>query len=248
MIPKVIHYCWFGKNEIPSEIKEYIKTWRNKLPDYQIKLWNEENFDVNENKFTKQAYENKKYAFVSDYVRLYVLKKFGGIYLDTDQEIIKDITPLLKNRLVLGFDDGDAIISCFIASEPNHPAINNILNLYDSMGFINKNGSFNMIPNTIWMQNLLKKEYDLKLNGKVQLLREDIIVYPEDYFHAKSLITGKLNITSNTYGIHHHTLLWVSKKTLIIKFIRQNILIPILGKRIYLKFISKAEKSKTLSN
>lgn len=248
MIPKIIHYCWFGKKEMPDDIKKYIESWKRKLPDYEIKLWNEDNFNINESIFTKQAYELKKYAFISDYVRLYALKKFGGVYLDTDIEIVKDITPLLTNKLVLGFDDGNSIISCFIASEPDHPAVTNILDLYDSMSFINKDGSLNMIPNTIWIQNLLRKEYNIELNGKYQLLNKGIVVYPEDYLHAKSLITGKLNITENTYTIHHHTLLWVSKKTLIIKFIRQNILIPILGKKAYLKFISKSEKNKILDN
>lgn len=236
------------KKEIPSEIKIYIESWKEKLPGYEIKLWNEDNFNINENTFTKQAYELKKYAFVSDYVRLYALKKFGGIYLDTDQEIIKDITSLLSHRVVLGFDDGKSIISCFMASEPNHPAITDILDLYDSMNFINEDGGLNIIPNTIWIQNVLRKKYNLKLNGKYQLLSEDIVVYPEDYLHAKSLIKGKLNITKNTYAVHHHTLLWVSKKTLIIKFIRQNILVPLLGKNIYLKFVSKSEKNKILNN
>ncbi|MTP79575.1 glycosyl transferase [Turicibacter sanguinis] len=234
MIPKIIHFCWFGKNEMPIEIQTCIDSWKKHLPSYEFILWNEENFDINSTLFTKQAYEVKKYAFVSDYVRLYALNKYGGIYLDTDQEIVKPIDEFLSHRMVTGFDDGNGIISCFIGAEKAHPCISNLLDFYGELNFINSDGSYNEIPNTIWIQNLMKEKYGLVLNGKNQVLIEGIHIYSEDFFHCKSLITGKINVTKNTYAIHHHTLLWVSRKTLIIKFIRQNIIVPIIGKNRYL--------------
>ena len=239
MIPKIIHYCWFGKSKLPEKIIKIIESWKEKLPDYEIIVWNEENFNVDNINFTKQAYEAKKYAFVSDYVRLYALYRYGGIYLDTDEEIIKNIDSFLNHNAVLGFDDGNCIISCFMAFKKEHKLIKELLDFYNEVDFIREDKSYELTPNTIWIQNILKNRYGLILNGYRQTLNGDIDVYPEEYFHAKSLITGKINVTSNTYGIHHHTLLWVSKKTLFIKFLRQNIIIPIIGKDNYVKITNR---------
>lgn len=241
MIPKIIHYCWFGNNKIPDEINKYINSWKEKLPNYEFILWNEENFDVNMIKFTQEAYSQKKYAFVSDYARLFALNKYGGIYLDTDVEVIKDINKFLDNSVVLGFDDGNRIISSFIAAEKGHPFVKEMLEFYIKLDFINSDGSLNEVPNTLWMEKVLKSKYGLKMNNDFQKLENGIIVYPDDYFHAKSLITGKINLTKNTYLIHHHTLLWVSKKTKFIKFIRQKIVIPIIGKKLYCKLTDRVK-------
>ena len=107
-IPKIIHYCWFGGKPIPKNLKNYIKSWEKYCPDYEIKEWNESNFDINSNKFIKEAYINKKFAFVTDYVRLYVIYNYGGIYLDTDVEIIKNFDGLLNNELFMGIQQNDS--------------------------------------------------------------------------------------------------------------------------------------------
>ena len=120
MIPKIIHYCWFGKSELPVLAKKCISSWKKYMPDCEIKEWNEENFDVNIIKYTKEAYNYKKYAFVSDFVRFYVLKKYGGIYLDVDVEIIKPLDDLLEYKTILGFESvGRVNPGLILASEPD---------------------------------------------------------------------------------------------------------------------------------
>ena len=116
-IPKKIHYCWFGGNPLPKETVEYIKSWKKYCPDYEIIEWNESNFDINRNLYIKQAYEAKKYAFVSDYVRVFALYKYGGIYLDTDVEVFKDFNDLLDNESFWGFEQENYIATSTIGAK-----------------------------------------------------------------------------------------------------------------------------------
>lgn len=241
MIPKIIHYCWFGNKELPDDIKMYISTWEKNLPGYKIICWNEKNFDVGICDFTKEAYDSGKYAFVSDYVRFYALDKVGGIYLDTDMEILKSIDELLKNNYFLGFEDENGrVASCIIGSKKGHFFNKEILKYYNRRNFILKNGKFDMRPNTLIIEDILTSIYGNKLNGKETVL-DDIHIYPNDYLHPLNIITNKLNITKNTYAIHWHTGLWVGWKTKLIKFIRLNIFIPLFGERGY-RFIEKFRK------
>lgn len=242
MIPKIIHYCWFGKNEMPEKVKECIESWKKYLPEYELMLWNEENFDMNISQFTQEAYKAKKYAFVSDYVRLYALKKYGGIYLDTDIEVLKSMDKFLEDRAILGFDD-DRNLTALMGAEKEHKFFKEAVKFYNGMKFIKEDGGYNDTPNNIWLQNILKDKFNFKENGKLQEVNDGVIIYPEDFFHAKSLITGKLNITENTYAIHHHTLLWVSKKTMFIKLIRQKVIVPLVGKYLYMNIVSKLKSN-----
>jgi hypothetical protein len=240
MIPKIIHYCWFGNGELPDKVKYCIESWKRVFPDYEIKLWNESNFDCNISRFTKEAYNERKFAFVSDYVRLYALKKYGGIYLDVDMEFIKSTNDLLENSLFLGFEEpSGGVASCVIGSEKNHPFIIELLDRYNQMRFINEDLSYNMTPNTILIEKLLVEGYGLKPNGQYQKLMAGIHVYPFDYFHPLSLITGKMDRSTNTYSIHHHTLLWVSQKTRLLRFIRLKVLVPLIGKEQYVSLVKK---------
>lgn len=242
-IPKIVHYCWFGGNDYPENIKQYIDTWEKKLPNYKFMLWNEEAFDYKKIRFTKEAYEEKKYAFVSDYVRLYALKKYGGIYLDTDMEMIKNIDDLLNDDLILGYEeeDGSSLCTCFIASKPNHVFIDEIMSHYENRSFKKEDGSFDIRPNNLIFREKLIQKYNPNLDGKEQYLQDGIHVYPYDYFNPMSLITGKIKETSNTRAIHWHTLSWVSWKVKVVKFIRLKIFIPIFGEKIY-KHIEKFRK------
>ena len=139
MIPKIIHYCWFGNQDYPENVKKYMDSWKKYLPEYKFMLWNEKNFDYKKTVFTKQAYENKKYAFVSDYVRLYALKNYGGIYLDTDVELISNLDDILNNDLVLGYEEEDSgVASCFIGSKKNHIFINKLMDYYEKKYFNNR--------------------------------------------------------------------------------------------------------------
>ena len=135
-IPKIIHYCWFGKNEYPPIMKKCLKSWQAYCPDYQFVLWNEDSFDVNSSEWTRQAYEAKKYAFVADYVRLRAIKEYGGVYLDIDQELIKPLDKFLPRRAFLGFMREDSVSMGIIGAEPNHPTICALFKHYDNREFI----------------------------------------------------------------------------------------------------------------
>ena len=227
MIPKIIHYIWFGGKPFPEKVQKCIDSWHKYLPDYEFKLWNEDTFDVNSVEFTKQAYANKKWAFVSDYVRMYALNKYGGWYLDTDIEILKPIERFEEHRMVLGTDH-DGALTALMASEPNHPYWKEVLAFYDSMNFVNKDGTFNMTVNNTYLQGVLK-EYGYVFENKYQELKHGIIVYPDDYFHVADVEKGTLHKTENSYAIHWHTLLWTSDMSHWMRFFRLHVLKPIFG-------------------
>lgn len=245
MIPKIIHYIWFGPNPYPALVKQCIDSWQKYAPDYKFMLWNEQTFDIdNSCDFVRQAYERKKYAFVSDYVRLWALKNYGGIYLDTDIELLKPIPEeLLKNRVVLGTDEGGNL-TALMMSEPNHKYFEETLNNYHSQSFVLANNKLNMEVNNTALQSFLKG-YGYTISNRLQSLTDGIIVYPDDYFHVRSLSTGKLNLTKNSIAIHWHTITWVSFKTRLINYLRINIVIPIVGHNIYSKFTRKVKNGKT---
>ena len=139
-IPKIIHYCWFGPNPIPKNEQIYIENWQVKLPEYRFVFWNEESFDVQSVRYVKQAYDQGKYAFVSDYVRIYALNKYGGIYLDTDVEVLKDFSPFLDHNTFLGFENRTMVGTGIIGTQKNNPLFLKLLRYYNSHDFINKNG------------------------------------------------------------------------------------------------------------
>ena len=147
MIPKIIHYCWFGKGEKSTQVKKCIESWNRILIDYQIIEWNEENFDVGVNAYTKQAYENKKYAFVSDVARLYALLNYGGIYLDTDVEVYRSFDEILEHRCVFGFEYKNWIATSFLAAEKDHPLIQEFFKQYENISFGLNKTNFNMETN-----------------------------------------------------------------------------------------------------
>ena len=240
MIPKIIHYCWFGRNPYPEKVQYCIESWRKYLPDYEFKLWNEDSFDINTSAFVREAYENQRYAFVSDYVRVFALYTQGGIYLDTDIEVKKDFKDLLDNKLLLGTDDSGAL-TAFMAAEKNHPYFGELLSKYNEMHFVLDNGKQNTSVNNIWMQECLKK-YGYVEENLFQKLEEGVLVYPDEFFHAKSLVSGKYHITKKTYCIHHHTLLWIPLKTRIIRFLRLYVVVPILGEKLYIKLVGRIRK------
>lgn len=246
MIPKIIHYIWFGDKPYSTKIKKCIKSWHKYMPDYKFKFWNEETFDIeNSCDFVKVAYAQKKYAFVSDYVRIYALHKYGGIYLDTDIELLKPIDEKIirSGRCILGTDE-DGYLTALMISEPKHPYLNKLLHFYETTQFIDNKGKLYIDVNNTYLQHVLV-EYGYYIKNIVQKLSEGIIIYPDDYFHARSLTSGKLNITENTYAIHWHTISWVSKKTRIINFLRIRILVPILGIKLYQSITKKIKNGKT---
>ena len=216
MIPKVIHYCWFGGKPLPKLVKKCIKSWKKYCPDYEIKEWNESNFDLDVCAYVKQAYEAKKWAFVSDYVRHYVLFNEGGLYLDTDVEILKPIDDLLKNDF-MGFED-DKSVNCGLVfgASKNSKYCELMLNSYNNDNFILDNGKLNLFTVCQRTTSLLK-EYGLNLDGKTQQVL-GLTVYSSEYFNPLG-VDGKGKITENSYSIHHYMASWYSKKEKFLKFL-----------------------------
>lgn len=216
MIPKTIHYCWFGKTPLPTFAKECIKSWRKYLPDYEIKEWNEESFNVNIIPYTKEAYESKKYAFVSDYARFWILYNYGGLYFDTDVEVIKPMDDIIKKGAFMGCEcEAQAgTTACAVAPglglgcNPGLKFYKEILEKYESLHFVNKDGSYNLTTIVDYTTDLLCK-HGLQNVNEIQQVG-DIYIYPVDYFCPISVHDGKLRITSNTRTIHHYAQSWQS--------------------------------------
>lgn len=240
MIPKIVHYIWFGGKPFPEKVKKCIDSWKVYLPEYEFKLWNEDSFDVNSVTFTKEAYANKKWAFVSDYVRVFALYNYGGWYLDTDIEILRPLSRFEDHRIVLGTDH-DGALTALMGSEKGHPYWKEIIDFYNGIQFVNQDGSFNMTVNNTHLQGILEK-YGYVFENKYQELREGIVVYPDDYFHVANVEKGTIHKTENSYAIHWHTLLWTSDMSRFNRFIRLHVLKPILGEDHFMDFYQRITK------
>lgn len=240
MIPKIIHYCWFGKKDKDKMIEKNIETWKKFFPDFEIIEWNESNFDINFCKYAKEAYEKKKYAFVSDYVRLYALYNFGGIYFDTDVEAIKGMTKLLKkDKDIYGFELENKIMTGVMISRPKSDIIKEFLNTYQNKVFIKEDNTLDLTPNTQILTELLVKK-GISLNNQLQEF-SDFIILPIDYLTAFDLKNSCENSTVNTLTIHHYAFSWAAPKKKIITQIKKK-LSKILGRDRYNKlrcFIKK---------
>ena len=205
-IPKIIHYCWFGKNEYPPIMKKCLKSWQAYCPDYQFVLWNEDNFDVNSSEWTRQAYEAKKYAFVADYVRLRAIKEYGGVYLDIDQELIKPLDAFLAHRAFLGFMREDSVSMGIIGAEPHHPTICALFKHYDNRKFI-VNSKQDLLPITDWVTERLIND-GLKLNDSVQEINGGVVIYSREYFFFFFCTQPKSLKSKRTVSIHHWAMTW----------------------------------------
>lgn len=219
MIPKIIHYCWFGRNPLPKSALKCIASWKKFFPDYVIKEWNEDNFDVNIIPYTQQAYEAKKYAFVSDYARFWILYHYGGVYFDTDVEVIKPMDDIIKKGPFMGMEtsglNGNGSIAVApglgIASNEANPAYRFFLDEYEGLHFYDENNEINhysMIPmvSHFFVDNGLNG-----LNKRIETIA-GIDIYPTDYFNPYNSRTGELVITENSRSIHWYSASWLSWK------------------------------------
>lgn len=231
-IPQIIHYCWFGKGKKTKLMIKCMKTWSKFFPDYKFIEWNEDNFNINSNKYVKEAYKNKKYAFVSDYVRLYALYNYGGIYLDTDIEIVKGFIDIIKDRDIYAFEKNDLIMTGVMIARKKSKIIEKFMKMYDNLKFVNDDGTFNLIPNTYRLTEILK-EYGLICNNKKQTLENNIAdIYPIEYFCAYDMDNSYFIPTENTYTIHHYDGSWTSNKQKIQKKLKR-IISMVLGVKLY---------------
>lgn len=219
---KIIHYCWFGGKKKPRKFKKYLKSWKKYLPDYKVMEWNEKNFDVNMTEFSKEAYKNKKWAFVSDVARIYALKEYGGIYFDTDIEIIKNIDFILDNEIWLGREDENYLATAMIGiKNPHNKHIENIFNIYKNLKF-DVNNIYDYTNPKIFTRYFSKYGYK---NGKDSIvIKDDIHIYAKDYFNPKSY-DGQNNLfTNNTCIVHHFDATWTPiEEKVAIWFVRRNL-------------------------
>lgn len=213
MIPKIIHYCWFGGNPKPADVKKNIASWRKYCPDYELKEWNESNFDLNENDYCKEAYEAKKWAFVTDYVRLKALYEYGGFYMDTDVEVIKSLEPLRIYNAVSGYESSTHIPTGTMGACRDNEWIGMLLKDYEYRHFIQNDGKLDLTTNVDVITKLTKEKYNLTLDGSFTKFGDNMVLFPFDYLCAKSLKTGEVKITDNTYTIHHFSGSWLPKET-----------------------------------
>ncbi len=216
MIPKIIHYCWFGKNPKPELIEQCIRSWREHCPDYEIIEWNEDNFDVNACQYTKEAYEAKKWAFVSDYARLYVLYHYGGIYFDTDVEVLRSIDEFLLEHAFTGFESNDSPITAVMGAEKKHFLFKQLLDYYNDVCFINEDGSYNMLTNTHIITKIFL-EKGINAHGKKQTI-DGMTIYPQIYFCPNNFTRIFDRPSYKSYTIHHFDQSWksdrIEKKTM----------------------------------
>lgn len=207
-IPRKVHYCWFGGKEKPGIVKKCIETWKKCLPDYEIIEWNEQNFNLDLNSYVKEAYIAEKYAFVSDYVRVYALYNYGGIYLDTDVEVFRTLNDLLHHHSFWGFEQENYIATSTIGSEKGNPLIKEFLDSYNGKSFIRNDGTYNQLTNVAIITKLLQDK-GLKLNGQYQEIKEIGVFYPQTFFSPYDYINCQTFITEKTYTMHHFYKSWL---------------------------------------
>ena len=211
MIPKTIHYCWFGRKSKPKLAKKCIKSWKKHCKDYKIIEWNEDNFDISSAPiYVRQAYEAKKWAFVTDYVRLFVMVKYGGIYMDTDVEVIKPLDYFLKHKAFSGFENETQIQTAIMACEQNFPLFKIFLDYYYDVSFFNQDGTINYTTNVSIITDMCLS-LGLKQDNSLQVI-DGFVLYPRDYFCPIEYYTNILNKTKNTATIHHFSGSWKSKE------------------------------------
>ena len=208
---KKIHYCWFGGKKLPKEVEKCIATWKKFLPDYEIKEWNESNFDINTCTFVKEAYENKKWAFVSDYVRIYALYHEGGIYFDTDMKITKDVSNIVDKEMFLGYEDSGYVGTAVIGvKEKNNKYIKEILDYYNRIEHFDADIIYNY-ANPVIITRILKK-YDNKVDEKgIRIFDNNVYIYPRDYFYPLSYNYAERVFTDNTCMVHLFSATWTDK-------------------------------------
>lgn len=221
MIPEKIHYCWFGGNPLPELAQKCIASWQKFLPDYEIIRWDESNYDVNKIPYIREAYAAKKYAFVSDYARFDILYHHGGLYFDTDVEIVKDMTNIIAEGSFMGCESREAnnLINSGLGlgATQGLPVIKEILEDYHQRHFLKEDGSYDYTTIVDIVSEIFKKYGFESQEQKIQKIANTTI-YPAEFFAPKNYITNKTSITPNTYSIHHYDGSWVPLKAKTSKF------------------------------
>lgn len=210
MIPKIIHYCWFGEKPLPELAVKCIASWKRLCPDYEIVRWDEGNFDLNCCPYVQEAHETGRYAFVSDYARLYILLSQGGIYMDTDVELIRKPDKFLTHSAFSGFQDERRVQTGVMAAERKLPLFQYLLDYYNDRHFADETGKQDDVTNVSIITEMLTAK-GLTPNGRYQLV-DGLALYPRDFFCPKDLETGRITITENTHAIHYFDASWMTPR------------------------------------
>lgn len=249
MIPKIIHYCWFGRGPLPELAQKCIASWKKYLPDYEIKEWNEDNFDVNIIPYTAEAYKAKKYAFVSDYARFWILYQYGGIYFDTDVEVIRPMDDIIERGNFMGFETDPKPQLKADASEASiNPGLG--MGVAPGLGIIKKmldfyeGRHFEFIPGGIGQLTIVHIATEVLLKSGLKLQQgiqqvDNIWIYPAEYFCPINLKTDRIHVKPNTRTIHHYAGTWQDKHFSFKEWIKK-----VLPESLLLKVIAVKTKKK----
>lgn len=207
-IPKKIHYCWFGGKEKPDIVKTCIESWKKHLKGYEIQEWNERNFDTGCISYVQEAYNARKFAFVSDYVRVHALYHEGGIYLDTDVEVFRSFDDLLHHPSFWGFEQENYIATSTIGAAPGNSVIGQFLESYQHKHFLRGDGTFEELTNVAMVTEMLTDK-GIVMNGEYQELAGSVVIYPQAYFSPYDYINCRSFKTEETYAMHHFYKSWL---------------------------------------
>ena len=228
LIPRTIHYCWFGRGKLPELVKTCMASWRKQLPGYEIREWNEDNFNINANVYCRQAYEMKKWAFVADYARLAVLLEYGGLYLDTDVEVLCDLEGFRRCSLFLGMEDETQINAAILGARAGHPWLRQLVDHYGRRNFITAEGEADL---TTIVSFLTGEAHKIGFSGAnhYQVLKHDVHIFPTDYFYPVNAQGIAASFSSRTCSIHHFSGSWLPPGDKLKKWVRQ-----VIGPRNYM--------------
>lgn len=216
MIPKIIHCCWFGGSPKTDLAQRCIASWKRYCPDYEIREWNERNFDLDLNGYCRQAYDSQKWAFVNDVARIWALHRFGGIYMDTDVEVRRPLDPLLENEAFAGFESAEYVGTCLLGATAGHPLFREMLRRYASLSFLGEDGTPDLTTNVVRLTCLLTEKYGLLLPAETAAGKEgggvaltSLRVYPQEYFSPFDFERRLIRPTRRTYAIHWFSGSWI---------------------------------------
>ncbi len=225
MIPKIIHYCWLSDDPMPEFVLKCISNWKDNLPDYKFMLWDKKQFDINSIPWVKQAYDVKKYAFAADYIRLYAVYKYGGIYLDTDVEILKPFDSLLHLPYFVGLEFNNRLIeAATFGGISGQKWMADVLEYYSNRNFILPNGNYDMKVLPLILKELIiqnYKKFEINESIPVKYKNENIFyLFTSDFFSPKSCYSRKISCSKNTFSIHHFNATWMSPSFRLFMYIK----------------------------
>lgn len=230
-IPKIIHYCWFGNQPKPQDVKDYISGWKIVMPDYKITEWNENNFNINVNQYVRQAYQAKMFAFVSDYARLYAMYHYGGIYLDTDVEVFKPFDSLLENEIVFGFELNEFVATSTFLARKNSIFIRDLMNSYDQRMFVNADNSLDLTTNVKILTDILTSIGLIRNNKRQRLVYKDsenVLIIEQKYLSPFDYNNNMSHTDSTTFSVHHYNSSW-SSASFRLKIKLKNFIVNLIG-------------------